>query len=800
MRILLPTDPAYDRSSHYHEASPWKARWVSHPEAPAGNSHTEPFFAEYRLGVELDAPRLVRLHVSADERYRLMLNGRPLGRGPERGDPLHWHFETFDVPLSMGTHIFTVEVWSLGEHRPYAQLSVRHGLLVMAEGEGNEAIFSTGIADWEVARVAGYGTIPVRLPGTFGATGCRFAISAAGLNASRSFVKAVGVGAAVPASARMESRGQWQLTPSVLPAMHEEVRQVGSVRHVDHTDPDRTFETAVAGRDAAAATEAEAWQAMLAGESPIVVPPHSARRVLIDLDDYYCLYPMVTVSGGAGSLIRVHTAEAMFSADGQTKHHRDRVEGLHFLGQGDDLLPDGSRAQRFSPPWYLAGRYMQIAVRTGEHPLTLHAVEITETHYPHNWETTIRTSDERIGALIPIGLRSIEMCSHETYFDCPYYEQLMYVGDTRLEALVTYAMARDDRLPRKAITLFDNSRGPDGLTSSRYPTRTTQTIPPFSFWWVAMVHDFLMWRGDMEFVRARMPGVRAVIEALRTRVDDEGLFHPFQGWNFTDWAGHLSGHARTTAQPAPFYGPGPSAIHQFHAAYTLNLAAELEAALGEDTLAARHLILCRKLRSVGHRSFFDHDRSLYRELPHGTPIPAESNWREFTEQTQSLALLSGAVPAGVLPRFAAALIAGEGMLPATIYFSHYLFEAYRLLADHGGIDAFYRRMELWYELPKRGFKTTFEQPEPTRSDCHAWGAHPLFHLYATVLGVRPAAPGFARVHVQPRLGTLGPSFAAAALVHPRGTITIETSRTETTLKLPPGVTGELVAHGVTRPV
>ena len=73
----------------------------------------------------------------------------------------------------------------------------------------------------------------------------------------------------------------------------------------------------------------------------------------------------------------------------------------------------------------------------------------------------------------------------------------MYVGDTRLEVLTTYALTRDTRLPRKALRMFDISRQLDGLTQSRYPTRVFQSIPPFSLWWVMMVHDYARWRDDM---------------------------------------------------------------------------------------------------------------------------------------------------------------------------------------------------------------------------------------------------------------------------------------------------------------
>jgi len=111
----------------------------------------------------------------------------------------------------------------------------------------------------------------------------------------------------------------------------------------------------------------------------------------------------------------------------------------------------------------------------------------------------------------------------------------------------------------------------------------------------------------------------------------------------------------------------------------------------------------------------------------------------------------------------------------------------------GRIDALFERMALWFELPALGFTTTPEQPEPSRSDCHAWGAHPLYHYFATVLGIRPADPGFGIVEIHPQLGSL--TYARGTLVHPHGEVAVELYVGEDGLhgrvSLPAGVSGRL---------
>jgi alpha-L-rhamnosidase len=102
-----------------------------------------------------------------------------------------------------------------------------------------------------------------------------------------------------------------------------------------------------------------------------------------------------------------------------------------------------------------------------------------------------------------------------------------------------------------------------------------------------------------------------------------------------------------------------------------------------------------------------------------------------------------------------------------------------------------------------GLTTVPETPEPTRSDSHAWSAHPNYGLLATVLGVRPAAPGFKTVRIAPHLGPL--RHADGRIPHPRGEIVVRFDtadggglRGEVTL--PEGLNGVLEWKGKEMPL
>lgn len=738
-----------------------------------------PEVTAYRLRFALLQAATLRVHVSADERYRLFADGQEVGRGPERGSDQIWFYDTYDVSLEAGEHVFSVLVWRLGDIGPLAQISLDGGLMLRADAPF-DALVSTGSATWETRPVPG---LRFSRPGPHAADGAWFVEpnqTTDGTAYPWGIEQGIGDGWQ-PVRQRDEYGGyayglhpSHRLQPATLPAQVAAPRRGGRVRHVAagvwHD------EQAVAVDEAAhQSAEAGAWQALMNGQSPFVIPAHTRRQVIVDLDNYLCAYPELMVSGGRGSRVTLGWAEALHrDAHGAAKGQRDEMGGRIFLAASrDTFLPDGGARRAFEPLWWRAGRYLEWLVETANEPLTIEAFHLRETRYPLEMESRFTSSDARIERVIPVALRGLQMCAHETYMDCPYYEQLMYVGDTRLEALTTYAISADDRLPRKALRLYDLSRLPEGFTRARYPSRDDQVIPPFSLWWIGMVHDYGQWRGDRIFIKSLLPGVRAVLDAFLARVAVDGLLHALPGWNFADWvAGWPIG-----VPPDGF--TGVSGLLNWHLLYTLGLAIDLEKAVGDATLARRWERARADLARATRAAFWDQTRSVFADdLAHA----------RFSEHTQCLALLSGVLEGDEVQRVGTALLNAGELTRTTIYFTHYLFETYRLL---GRPDALFDRLGLWFDLPGQGFKTPPEMPEPTRSDCHGWGSHPLYHFFATLAGIRPASFGFASVAVAPLPGPL--TSLATTLVHPRGSIEVslafEGERVRGRVVLPDGVPG-----------
>src|SRR4029077_3796916 len=94
-------------------------------------------------------------------------------------------------------------------------------------------------------------------------------------------------------------------------------------------------------------------------------------------------------------------------------------------------------------------RFLQIDVTTGDQPLTIEAPAAWFTAYPFREPGAFAASDPELAKIWEVGWRTARLCAHDTYMDTPYWERLQYVGDTRLQALVSYPVAGDLPLARR---------------------------------------------------------------------------------------------------------------------------------------------------------------------------------------------------------------------------------------------------------------------------------------------------------------------------------------------------------------
>jgi hypothetical protein len=761
----------------------WKASWITHPTAPL----REPLVLHFRRELTLAAvPASYLVRVSADNRFILFVNGHRVGDGPARGDLAHWRYERFDLAslLKPGENLITATAWNFGVYAPLAQISDRTAFLLESEATGANSISTP--EGWLVEIEPGQRPLP-RVANGFNeymACGTGEEIDGARYDWEWNSPSATGpawIPAAspiresiYPTSSRAHSAGDsdapnaWALVPDTLPAMEFAPTNPGEIVELDdiaNEQPSLThFPETIAG-----------------------LPPRIHVHILLDRKTLTTAYPRLTVTGGKGAKIRLTYSEALYDKD-QHKGDRDEVGDRKALGLSDSFLPDGGAHRTFEPLWWRTWRYLNIDIETADEPLTVESLTAKFTAYPFEEPAAFDAGDTELDKIWEISWRTARLDAHETYMDTPYWEQFQYIGDTRIQALISYAVAGDDRLARQAITAFDQSRTADGLTMSRYPSSLPQIIPTFSLLWIGMVHDYWQYRPDPEPARAAIPGTRAVLAWFAQHQQPDGLLGKLPWWSFVDWV---------SAGEIPTYSAqGESCVTTLEYLGALKDAADLETELGDPQVEMNYQAHITRVRSSLYNKCWNAQRGLIADNP---------DQKVFSQQTNILAVLYDVIPEDRKQEVMRRMLAidpgttPDGILSASYYFRFYLARA----LDHAGMaDEYLRSIDPWRKLLLFHFSTWPEVPGNTRSDSHAWSAHPIYDLLTLVAGIEPGSSGFATVRIAPHLGAL-PSLQAS-FPHPQGMIEVAYQRrgsgVNATITLPGKLTGSFVFNGKSWPL
>jgi hypothetical protein len=747
------------------------ASWIAHPDI----SGHEYGVYHFRKTVEIETtPEHFNVHVSADNRYRLYVNGVSVVAGPQRSDVMHWRYEEVDLApyLRAGSNVIAAVVWHWGEHKPVAQHSYQTGFLIRG-ASAEEATIDTGVTSWKVFSNSAYSALPVSREqvGGYYASPPGESLDAEhypwgwrnpGFDDS-AWHEADIIRVARDRGSFPFNAGGWQLVPRSIPAMDEHPVRFQSVRRTEGVTTDERF---------------------LGNSGTLVIPANTTATVLLDQSHLTNAYFRMETSHGAGSKISVTYAEALKDEDG-IKGHRDEIDGKSISGIVDRFQIDGGEKRQFETLWFRTYRYVELNIETGDEALEIDSVGGLYTAYPYSLNADFDSDLPWLEDMWGINWRVLRLCAWETYFDTPYYEQLQYIGDTRLQALLSLYMSGDDRLMRQALTHFDSSRIPEGITASRYPSDLGQYIPTFSLFWVAMAHDYWMHRDDSSYVGGLMPGIRNVLTWFEGKVDATGLVGPLLWWPFADWTEEWESGI------APGGSDGHSVLITLQFAYALQRAVELERAFGGEDEADRLQALADTLVDAVGKQAYDTDKGLFRDsLEEST----------FSQHTNTLAILSGAAPDDERRAIMERILDDSTLTQAGYYFSFYVFEAMR---EAGLGHRYIEQLDPWRDMLALGLTTTPEKPPPSRTDSHAWAAHPNYGLLATVLGIRPGAPGFKSVVIAPNLGPL--QQAEGKMPHPFGEIDVSLKRVgpdgiHARISLPDGLQGILDWRGETIPL
>lgn len=665
-------------------------------------------YLNFRRVFELDEFANVQLAITADSRYKLWVNGQFVTRGPERSFPQNQSVDTLDLTafVRRGKNVIAVQVYSPGySHFSYVHCGA-NGLLAELRA-GGQSIFLTG-ADWRVRRDASFQAIVPRVS-IYGS-----GIELRDLESDENWQHLDYDDAQweTPRIVAPRSGYPWTtLAPRTTPLL------------IEHAQPLVLQETRLGKTVAHSDTHLALCRGWSGAARAEILPddagwfaPHPARKEtaywLFDLGRDYVAQGWAEIENARGgeqlavSYQEKIRAEELVLSDPAT-YCRVRMTDAFTLRAGNQT------AETFS---LRGGRYLLFAL-TGE---TEDALRIRfharVSEYPLHVTMPFQSGDNVLNAISAMCETTLRACLQDGFVDSTWRESSQWTGDALPEALILGSMCDDTRPLRRVIEMATQAPYPDGILPSVLPGQVhAYAVLEYNWMWIELLALYFQWTRDANFVRSMWAVLVRMLERFDRDRDADGLITSQKGRRlFLDWS--------------PQSRSEPSAVYNLHYLLGLQTAVALAHAMGDTQHAATWQARANALGNAARRAFYE-DGHWYDDLPRTT----------FSQLAAALALLTGTTRqdenAALLDALAARSLdesdapAPGKMVLASPFSHHYVFEALRKFGHDDNVLAIIKTR--WGRWVKAKEPTTWENWNvdfPDGSQCHAFSAHPRYHL------------------------------------------------------------------------
>jgi hypothetical protein len=665
----------------------------------------------FRRGFHLARrPTTARLRITGDSRYRLWVNGAAVARGPARCLPQAQSVDTLEIApyLQAGENLIGVQVYQPGySHFAYVHRAAA-GLLAWLECEGALTLASDG--SWRVRRDPSFDALVPRVS-IYGA-----GVEDRAMELDEPWQQP-GYNDAAWARARVVAPTQggypWaELRARELPPLEERalplaLRETRLGREVVTRDIHAAIREGWAGATLhPLEADAEGWfSPQLSGEQ--------AAFWLFDLSQDWIGQGWAEVAGAGGNeTLDVSYAEK--TRDGKlvlsdpATYCRVQLSDRFWLRAGAQVCESFSLR---------GGRYLlfRLAGPTGAGlRLRFHA---RASVYPLELARPFASDDPLLAEIAAMCERTFRACLADGFVDCVWRESSQWLGDALPQALIMASMSDDTRPLHQALRMAAEGAYPDGVLPGVMPAEVhAYTVVDYNFSWVELLALHQRLTGDDAFTRELWPVLVRMLERFARDLNGEGLIASQAGRRlFLDWS--------------PQSRREPSAVYNLRYLLALEVAAELARAVELEQDARRWQGRAEPLRAAIREAFW-----------HGGLWYDDRERTSFSQLAAALAVLAGCATAGEIPALLDAIVARSldlddahrpgAMVLASPFMHHYLFEALHQHGRGGAVVDIIRAR--WGRWALAGEPTTWENWNvdfPDGSQCHAFSAHPRYHLF-----------------------------------------------------------------------
>lgn len=686
------------------------------------------------------------LDITADDYYKLYINGRPVGQGPAQSSYDHYYYNRYNVApyLKPGTNVIAVHLYYHGlVCRSYNSGDYRQGMIAELEIDGRLAAVTDETWLCRIAEEYGSGGI---------------------IGYNTQFLEAID---------SRKKQADWREPEASLADWK----------------PCRTL----AGHD---------YTLIAQPTPPLAVYPIRPKRVVqlsegglwIDFGHELTGQLQLQARGQAGDLVEIRCGEELLeSGDGAGEGAKD----------GAEQEPRRVRFQMrcncdYRELWTLSGavdepdfydykafRYAEI-IAPSSVVIDIDSILAIARHYPLEEQASrFRSSNDLLNQIWSICGNGVQWGSQENYVDCPSREKGQYLGDNTIITHAHAYLSGDLRLFRKSLLDFRqySLKVCEGFTAVA-PGHHMQEIADFSLQWPMQLLQYYRQSGDADFLRELLPAAEGILRHFVRFEREDGLLERVTDkWNLVDWpVGMRDDYDFPLTLPIgegchlvvnAFYYGAWSVVLQMRDILDAQVQVQGDA---RDRQKQEHR------RESFRTQFYDPEHRLFVDAAGSSHHSLHAN---------ALSLLFGLADEGEEVQSIVRFIS-QKRLSCGVYMAYFVLQS---LAKAGAYDLLYELIvsddaNSWSTMIKEGATTCFEawskDAKWNTSLCHPWASAPIPMLIEHIAGIQPAEPGWTEVNFRPRipasLEELHLSFQTVA-----GPFVLEHGKEGTFLLTPDGV-------------
>ncbi|MBQ9761314.1 MAG: family 78 glycoside hydrolase catalytic domain [Clostridia bacterium] len=445
----------------------------------------------------------------------------------------------------------------------------------------------------------------------------------------------------------------------------------------------------------------------------------ASGRMIKRMEDGTLLYDLGREEVGYLSLeLEAHTEQKLTISWGE--HIRDgRVRAI--LGNRNfytEYFTKKGLNAYVNPFRRIACRYLEIKA---EDPtaIRIRTLGVIPTVYPLNTLQPPRLTETQ-QRIYDACVRTLRLCMHEHYEDCPWREQALYAMDSRNQMLCGYHAFGEYEFARASLELIAKDNRPDGFLSICYPSSFDLVIPSFSLHFITEAYEHYKYSANKRFLRSIFPKMKSVLGTFTSKMKN-GLVPQFpELWNFYEWSDGLSNKIKERDPE------DPHVVLNCLLLRSLEHMTELAEELGDVDARESYKALVPSLRINIRKTFYDPTRGVFTNYPKG---------EKYSQLGNALAILAGVVTGEAAEKLAHKLVWDGKMTQTSLSMRCFFYDALLAVSSKYRAHILVDIERIYLPMLEGGTGTVWETEKGADdfgragSLCHGWSAMPVYYYH-----------------------------------------------------------------------